>query len=105
MVFTCLSVPACTTAYLLASSRNPRQFIQRRGRILRRAEGKEKAVIYDFVVVLPPGEIGDDSKEAGFFKNELARVADFAKHSMNSLSSVEPLEFWLDKYDLYHLVV
>ena len=100
-----IDVPACTTAYLLASSRNPRQFIQRRGRILRRAEGKEKAVIYDFVVVLPPGEIGDDSKEAGFFKNELARVADFAKHSMNSLSSVEPLEFWLDKYDLYHLVV
>ena len=48
-----IDVPACRTAYLIASSRNPRQFIQRRGRILRRAEGKESATIYDFVVVLP----------------------------------------------------
>lgn len=100
-----IDIPACTTAYLLASSRNPRQFIQRRGRILRRAEGKEKAIIYDFVAVLPPAEIGKDSKEIDFLKNELARVADFAKHSLNPISSIKPLDFWLDKYDLFHLVV
>ncbi len=46
-------MPARRTAFLLASARNPKQFIQRRGRILRRAEGKEFAVIYDFLVKLP----------------------------------------------------
>ena len=58
-----IDVPACTTAYLLASSRNPRQFVQRRGRILRRSQGKEKAIIYDFVALLPQNDIGEDSRE------------------------------------------
>jgi superfamily II DNA or RNA helicase len=100
-----IDVPACSTAYILASSRNPRQFIQRRGRILRRFPGKSKAIIYDFVVVLPPGSIEHEQKESDFFKGELLRVADFAKHSMNPLSSLRELEYWLDRYDLHHLVV
>lgn len=100
-----IDVPACSTAYILASSKNPRQFIQRRGRILRKSPGKEKAVIFDFVVVLPPGEIGEEEKESDFFKGELLRVADFAKHSLNPVSSLSPLNFWLDKYDLHHLVL
>lgn len=37
-----INIPSCHTAYLLASSRNPRQFIQRRGRILRRAQAKKR---------------------------------------------------------------
>lgn len=100
-----IDVPACSTAYILASSKNPRQFIQRRGRILRKSPGKSKAVIYDFVVVLPPGPIEQEQKESDFFKGELLRVADFAKHSMNPLSSLRELEYWLDRYDLHHLVV
>lgn len=100
-----IDVPACSTAYILASSKNPRQFIQRRGRILRKSPGKTKATIYDFVVVLPHGSIGSDEKESDFFKSELLRVADFAKHSVNHLSSLSNLEYWIDKYDLHHLVV
>lgn len=100
-----IDVPACSTAYILASSRNPRQFVQRRGRILRKSENKDKATIYDFVAVLPPGSIEDAEKESDFFKAELARVADFAKHSINPISSLKPLDFWLKKYDVYHLVV
>ena len=100
-----IDVPACSTAYILASSKNPRQFIQRRGRILRKSPGKDKAIIYDFVVVLPPGDIGEEEKESNFFKGELLRVADFAKHSLNPISSLSPLNFWLDKYDLHHLVL
>lgn len=99
-----IDVPACSTAYILASSKNPRQFIQRRGRILRKSPGKTKARIYDFVVVLPQGSIGDEERESDFFKSELLRVADFAKHSVNHLSSLSELEYWLDKYDLHHLV-
>jgi len=99
-----IDVPACSTAFILASSRNPRQFIQRRGRILRKSPGKEKALIYDFVAVLPQGAIGNAEKESYFFKGELARVADFARHSINPISSLKALEYWLEKYDLHHLV-
>ena len=49
-----VDVPSTKTAFILASSTNPREFVQRRGRILRRAPGKDRAVIYDFLVVPPP---------------------------------------------------
>lgn len=100
-----IDVPACATAYLLASSRNPRQFIQRRGRILRKAPGKDKAKIYDFVVMLPPNNLADNKRETDFFKNELIRVADFAKHSLNPLTSIKPLKPWLEIYELQHLII
>jgi len=98
-----IDVPACRTAYLIASSRNPRQFIQRRGRILRRAESKERATIYDFVVVLPEDHIPDHHVAADFLRNELGRVADFARNSLYPASSIEPLLPWLRRYDLEHL--
>lgn len=98
-----IDVPACRTAYLIASSRNPRQFIQRRGRILRRAEGKESAKIYDFVVVLPEGHLPSQDLAADFLRNELARVADFARNSLYPASSIKRLLPLLQRYDLEHL--
>jgi superfamily II DNA or RNA helicase len=98
-----IDVPACRTAYLIASSRNPRQFIQRRGRILRRSEGKESATIYDFVVVLPEGNLPDPDLAVDFLRNELSRVADFAQNSLYPASSIKPLLPWLERYDLEHL--
>lgn len=98
-----IDVPACRVAYLIASSRNPRQFIQRRGRILRRSPGKELAVIYDFVVVLPEDNVPDDKMAADFLRNELSRVADFARNSLYPVSSIQSLMPWLRKYDLEHL--
>ena len=100
-----IDVPACSTAYILASSRNPRQFIQRRGRILRKSPGKDKAVIFDFVTVLPNTQIDKSPREINFFQNELGRVADFAKHSIHPLASIKKLNPWLEAYDLFHLVV
>lgn len=97
-----IDVPACRTAYLIASSRNPRQFIQRRGRILRRSPGKESALIYDFVVVLPEGHSTKLDASVDFLRAELARVADFARNSLYPASSVEPLLPWLRKYNLEH---
>jgi superfamily II DNA or RNA helicase len=98
-----IDVPACRTAYLIASSRNPRQFIQRRGRILRRAEGKDRARIFDFVVVMAEGRLASDELAGDFLRNELGRVADFARHSLYPASSIEPLLPYLRKYDLEHL--
>lgn len=98
-----IDVPACRTAYLIASSRNPRQFVQRRGRILRRSPGKDYAKIYDFVVVLPEGSISSRTEASDFLKNELGRIADFARGSLYPASSTEPLTPWLRKYNLEHL--
>ena len=92
-----IDVPACRTAYLIASSRNPRQFIQRRGRILRRSPGKNFATIFDFVVVMPEGHTAVEEKAGDFLKNELGRVADFARNSLYPASSIEPLLPWLSR--------
>ena len=46
------NIPAADGAIILASSSNPRQYIQRRGRVLRTAKGKKFATIVD-VLVLP----------------------------------------------------
>ncbi len=78
-----IDVPACSTAYFLASSRNPRQWIQRRGRVLRTAPGKTKAVIHDFVVVVP-GVIRSSYKaERLMYERELARISEFAERAQN----------------------
>ena len=58
-----IDLPDLRMGFLLASSTNPRQFVQRRGRLLRRAEGKKRAEIYDFIVTPPDlgGDMDDDA--------------------------------------------
>lgn len=46
-----VDVPATRTAYLLASTSNPREFVQRRGRILRLSDGKDYSNIFDFITL------------------------------------------------------
>lgn len=85
-----VDVPATRTAYMLASSSNPRQFVQRRGRILRTYPGKHHAVIHDFVVA-PPMELRNSSSvddslfktERNLVRRELERVNLFAEAARN----------------------
>ena len=42
-----VNIPGIRTAFIMASSTNPKEYVQRRGRVLRRAKGKQFAVIYD----------------------------------------------------------
>ena len=44
-----LNIPGIKTAFILASSTNPKQYIQRRGRVLRKSKNKDFAYIYDFI--------------------------------------------------------
>lgn len=76
-------LPSCKTAFLLASSRNERQFIQRRGRILRKSPGKHSAIIHDFLM-LPPSR--GTSIEKDLVEKELMRVGEFARVASNSIS-------------------
>ncbi|MET9454124.1 DNA phosphorothioation system restriction enzyme [Streptomyces canus] len=87
-----VDVPAARTAYLLASSSNPRQFIQRRGRVLRRAAGKTMADIVDFIVV-PPTDMPDlqDRTERSIVARELARVTEFARLADNEAETLDLL--------------
>lgn len=97
-----IDVPACSTAYILASSRDPRQFIQRRGRILRRSKGKDFATIHDFVVVLPSGYHDAAGHARKLIRSELRRVAEFNGLARNASHSYEALRPVLSAYDLEH---
>lgn len=100
-----IDVPACQRAYVLASSRNPRQFVQRRGRILRRSPGKSMAHVVDFVVRVPEGVAASSSTERGLLAGELRRVAEFARLALNPGETVEALAPLLERYDLAHHLV
>lgn len=84
-----IDVPATKTAYVLASSSNPRQFVQRRGRILRQHPGKDHAVIHDFIVSPPRSMVGDVQSDDEFtserrlVEKELERVNLFAEAARN----------------------
>lgn len=99
-----IDVPACSTAYILASARDPRQFIQRRGRILRRSPGKDVATIFDFIVVLPLGGREGGGHARKLIKAELKRVAEFNTLARNRSSTYEILRPVLQEYDLEHLL-
>ncbi|OUS29152.1 hypothetical protein A9Q98_06310 [Thalassotalea sp. 42_200_T64] len=76
-----IDVPACQTAYILASTKNPRQYVQRRGRILRKSENKHLSTIFDFVV-LPTNESSASKK---LKLSEAERINDFALLAVNKL--------------------
>jgi superfamily II DNA or RNA helicase len=78
-----VDIPAVRTAVILASSTNPRQFVQRRGRVLRRHPGKDDAEIYDMIVV-PPKEAQTTESERTLLRKELTRFAEFADIALNA---------------------
>lgn len=70
-----VDIPATDHALILASTTNPREYIQRRGRVLRKAPGKYNAVIVDAIVTDPDG--------GALAQSELARAIEFASSSEN----------------------
>lgn len=78
-----IDIPATRTAVILASSNNPRQFIQRRGRLLRRHSTKTTAEIFDMIVI-PPTDSGlNPSTERAIVEPEFRRYAEFASLAIN----------------------
>jgi DNA phosphorothioation system restriction enzyme len=84
-----VDVPSTQVAYLLASSSNPREFIQRRGRILRKSPGKESAILYDMIAVPPSiyvSRVRDSTEfkiERQIVRKELERFREFAESARN----------------------
>ena len=76
-----IDIPAVSHAFILASSQNPRQFIQRRGRVLRKSDGKYLAVIHDAIVV--PVDAEAEGDQMSLLKAELIRALQFADAALN----------------------
>ncbi len=78
-----IDIPSATHALILASSQNPREYIQRRGRVLRSSPetGKYKAEIYDVVTLNEDG--------IPVMENELNRMWAFAQDADNSMVTIE----------------
>ena len=80
-----VDIPAADFALIIASSSNPRQYIQRRGRVLRKDKlnpGKI-ANIYD-LCILPSSNYNGDKQFASMIQSEISRISEFAEHSINS---------------------
>ena len=75
-----IDIPQTDTAFLLASSAVQREWVQRRGRILRTAPGKTVARLHDFIVV-PPDK--DSEAGASILRGELRRAEEFASLAEN----------------------
>lgn len=96
-----VDVPRSEMAIFCASTGNPRQFIQRRGRILRRHPDKHNAVIHDLIVAPEVDEPSDSfNMERSLLGGELKRVHNFALLSENADASINELDCILDYYKL-----
>ena len=97
-----VNIPSIKTAFILASSTNPKEYIQRRGRVLRKFPGKDYAVIYDFITLpFPVDTIGAQNEAVidstkGLIKRELIRMMDFAEIAENPSVTFDLV------YDLKH---
>ncbi len=84
-----VDVPSVTHALILASSKNPREFVQRRGRVLRKAPNKALAYVHDAIVLPPECDRLDDDKSDPITAGELARAVEFAQHADNAAAAAD----------------
>lgn len=97
-----VDIPATETAVFLASTTNPREFIQRRGRILRLYQGKKLAYIYDFIVV--PSLKTKDSIALSLLRHEMPRFAEFSDIAVNKFDARKKMRPLLDEYGVLHFL-
>ena len=101
-----VNIPGIRTAFILASTTNPKEYIQRRGRVLRKAPNKPFAAIYDFVTLPRPldnvsGLTTEQAhRDLSLVKNELARIKEFGRLAENSMLANKLI--W-EIQDAYHI--
>ena len=104
-----VNIPKIKTAFILASTTNPKEYIQRRGRVLRLADGKEYAEIYDFIT-LPYGieevtslTAAQVKRNSTLVKNELRRAEEFSRIAVNMVESASLIDVIKDAYGIQEL--
>lgn len=76
-----VDIPAVSHALILASSRNPREYVQRRGRVLRKSSTKSISHIYD--VLVTPLFDPNEPPSLAILEGELSRAIEFGSHAIN----------------------
>lgn len=87
-----VNIPEIRKAIIMASSGNPREYIQRRGRLLRIVIGKTKAIIYDMVVFSP------SETYSSINRVELKRLKEFAEIALNATEILNEYGKYIDEY-------
>lgn len=94
-----IDIPSATRGILMASSTNPREYVQRIGRIIRQSDGKFKAFLYD-MAVLGIGGLSDEEKKLDqkLRNKEIVRIREIAKNAINSYDA----EQIINRYNQWH---
>jgi superfamily II DNA or RNA helicase len=87
-----VDIPQAREAILLASSTVEREWIQRRGRLLRQAPGKTHATIRDVLALPPPQEIHYEDAILSAISRELDRVRAFGRSARNARAVMAAIE-------------
>lgn len=102
-----VNIPGIKTAFILASTTNPKEYIQRRGRVLRLSPNKDFAEIYDFVTLPRPLDTvsaltkEQADRDKSLVKNEVTRIKEFSKLALNSMDANQLIWDIEDIYELY----
>lgn len=84
-----IDIPSADRAIVMASSTNPREYVQRIGRIIRQTSGKYSAIIHD-MIIKPALDLFYDSTliemEKRIFKKEMDRVLELSENAINNTS-------------------
>jgi superfamily II DNA or RNA helicase len=98
-----VDIPSATIGIFLSNNTDPREYVQRLGRVLRRHEQSNKslAYVYDFIV-LPPSTVDSSNSVArNLVKTEVKRIKFFEELAINATEVREELGNILDKYGYY----
>jgi superfamily II DNA or RNA helicase len=101
-----VNIPSIKTAFILASSTNPKEYVQRRGRVLRKYKGKDFARIYDFITLpipieslsLYPEDIVNSVRSLAI--REIVRMKDFASIAENPSETDTLITEIVEAYDI-----
>ncbi len=99
-----VNMPDIRKAFILSSSDDPKEYIQRRGRVLRKSNGKDYAEIYDFIAFprsFESGIISNENKDVEFtlILRELRRLYEFGRLSLNYDDSLQIVDAIAEQYD------
>lgn len=103
-----VNIPSIDKAFILASSTNPKEYIQRRGRVLRTFKDKYESVIYDFITLpidfseIDGLSIQEIKSLKSLAKREIERMLDFAKLAKNGAHTFEIIEEIKEAYRFYY---
>jgi superfamily II DNA or RNA helicase len=101
-----VDIPPTRVAYFLASSSVSREFVQRRGRVLRNSPGKKSASIFDLISIPPEDLLVNGKLDANYsvarsaLRREFLRVSEFASLAENKHQAMDQFIDIANRYDL-----